>query len=377
MQRNAAIIWLPIALGACGTLQPTGKAAVDYNKAFAKSRDEVTVINILRASERQPLQFSTISSVQGGLRTGATLKLPFTNIIAGGEDSISPEVSFSSRNPTVSITPLATKEFVLGISRPLSPSTIDLLLSQGWSRQVVLSLTIGGVVCQNGDVVLNGGNDEKEDELFLEALEQATAFDIQPGAEKPYARLRMSGKDALSLTKDGVGEGKYVKSITSVSATDVMVEVAAKGDVEITGVHLERACSEKPAPPRPTTKKVLGQVQAGPTGIIMRSVFGIYQYLGEAHARNHRNQRKHCDGTTAAPATPRLFDLRLACSKSAPPDSVVSTSFQGSRFYVSPAGRVAEGDRTLETLSLLTFLVDLQTNEAAVKLSVPFVAIAQ
>lgn len=95
-----------VTLAGCASVQPTNRAAVAYNRDFAKARDETILLNVLRASASQPLQFSTISNVSGGVHTGITLGVPFTNLLAGGKDAISPEIELTARNPTVQITPL-------------------------------------------------------------------------------------------------------------------------------------------------------------------------------------------------------------------------------------------------------------------------------
>src|SRR3712207_3666208 len=104
----AAAALLP--LSACGGHLATDRAAVDYNRSFANARNEVLLLNILRAWAKEPMQFSTISQVIGGVRTGAELTLPFSNIAEGGVAAeISPSVRFSTRNPNVTVAPLETR----------------------------------------------------------------------------------------------------------------------------------------------------------------------------------------------------------------------------------------------------------------------------
>ena len=70
----AIVIAVFTSLEACAATTPTSKVAVDYDRIFAKAQNEVLVTNILRASEREPLQFSTMGSVTGGVRnTGAMI----------------------------------------------------------------------------------------------------------------------------------------------------------------------------------------------------------------------------------------------------------------------------------------------------------------
>jgi len=82
-------------------------------------------------------------------------------------------------------------------------------------------------------------------------------------------------------------------------------------------------------------------------------------YLGQSQALMTRRQLEQCREQGSYVSEPALFTIRLACANDAvPPYNVVSTTFQGHSFYI-PAGSEA-GNRTLETLSLLSYLVGLQ-----------------
>jgi hypothetical protein len=367
-------------------VRSTEKSAVDINRSFAHARDEITVLNVLRAAERQPLQFSTISSVQGSLRADSTLRIPFVNIIAGGTDAISPELTFSSRGPTVSITPLATKEFVQGMARPLSPTVISDLLAQGWSREVVLSLVIGGVICSDGSVRINGGGDPSQDRNFLAAMRNATGFTVQPKPPARFARLVMSSRDALTFLAQGVGEGRRIQSITPLppkpdGSSDAAVEIVYPSQIELAGIDFSAICAVPTAANEPSAAVARSPdlvVPAGINGVLMRSVFGIFQYLGKAHAANPLQHSADCRQAPSGSRTgPRLFDLRQSCGPLRSGRAVVDTEFHGRHFSIEPAAASDPDDHTLDTLSLLTLLVDLQTSEAAVKSSLPFVAITR
>lgn len=373
-------------LSACSSIQPSDKAAVDYNRAFARARDEVHVLNVLRASQQQPLQFSTISTVHGAVKSGASIKLPFTNIIAGGADSISPELTITNRNPLVTILPLASKEFVLGVSQPIAPSTIDHLLNQGWKREVVLPLVIRGVVCGNR-VFINEGEDKDLDAAFGDVFRAAENFGVsEMGAneDKPVATLRMQGKDAMTFIKDGVGTGREIRSVSAVKDDPAQVELAVHKTkkVAFVGLKLDTICTTKAATltSENAETNITGYFPAGQNGVITRSVQNIFRYLGNLHRHNLAAQLESCSLPEGGEDVPKagLFILRHNCeATSAPPYSVVSTTFQDRIFYVPPIRRTNPGDNTLEALSVLSQLIDLQTNEASLRTSTPFVAIAQ
>src|SRR5687768_13340817 len=144
---NRGIIALSAAvlLGGCALQQSNPKIAIDYNRDFAKSRNEMLLLNVLRAAAREPLQFSTMGGVTGSVGNTASLKLPFTNLIGGGSDVLSPELTLGDAiNPSITINPLGSKEFAAGILRPMGTDTIQLFMHNGWDPEFLLPLIVGG-----------------------------------------------------------------------------------------------------------------------------------------------------------------------------------------------------------------------------------------
>lgn len=397
MKLSACVALLPVLLAttACSTLEPAAESsvasAVDYNRAFARARDEITVLNILRASERQPLQFSTISSVQGGLKTGTSVKIPFTNIIAGGVNSISPEITITSRNPAVSIVPLATKEFIRGMSRPIEAELIDDLLAQGWKKEVVLPLVVGGVVCahdpaahqdKSADFIkLNDGEDGERDAAFLRVLTGKNTFTLT--APPTVATLRVTSKDALSFLKDGVGSSYAIQSVTPIAtgnggAEEALVKVVAPGKVQVAGLDFSAICGPAGAKGALHHDAATGGPANEKQGVILRSVLSMFRYLGQAQAAATRRQIAMCRDGKPTNVRPTQFNIMLACgNQPIPPYSLVSTRFQGHDFFIPPAGELGADNHTLETLSLLSYLVGLQTSETSLRGASPFVTITQ
>src|SRR5687767_2891741 len=88
--RGFAGLTLALALGGCATSKPTHTVILDYNKTFARTRNEMLLINVLRAAAREPLQFSTMGTVTGGVANSGSLKLPFTSLLGPGANVLSP-----------------------------------------------------------------------------------------------------------------------------------------------------------------------------------------------------------------------------------------------------------------------------------------------
>ena len=111
--------------------------AATYNAETHSAQMTGVLLNVVRASQRHPLEFTAIVNATGGAQANASLGLgvssvgltvPFA-VDAIRTDSASPGVSNqSNQNFVVQI--LDSQEFVSGILRPLRMKTIDCYLQQ-------------------------------------------------------------------------------------------------------------------------------------------------------------------------------------------------------------------------------------------------------
>jgi hypothetical protein len=374
----ASVAVSTLVLTGCADALSTREAAVDYNRAFADARNEVLLLNILRTWAREPMQFSTVAGVTGGVRTGAEVTLPFTNVLVGGEDSISPSFKFGARNPNVSINPLGAKEFMQGMAKPASVDLIDSLVTQGWHRPTVLALTVGGVTCPADKtkklpqvVKMNLGEDAKEDNVFTNVFSKSEAFsaDLEDPAE--VTTLRMSGKEAAEFLTRGAGEGRKISAVEKApgSETDYLVKVTGSSQANVSGLDFRPVCGDAYA-----TDGATG------VGVVPRSPQGMIFYLAHLQGRGFAKELATCNQPTEKvdDATPVLFRIRVKCNgRPAPVDAAVATEFQGRYYYIPRAGDAGGGDRTLQTLSLLAEFIALQTTEAAVAANRPILTVSQ
>lgn len=402
--RLLAIVAL-LALASCVGHYTTDRAAVAYNRAFANGRNEVLLLNILRASADEPLQFSTISSVGGQVLNGTEVSIPFTNILLGGEDSITPTLKITGRNPTVTVTPLATREFVRGMTRSISIDTIVNLIDQGWDRPTVLALAVGGVVCADKprNVVMNDGSNRDLNSRFISALQSATNVARDASASTVVATLQMTSAEAAAMLAEGVGEGRRVGRILPIvpaaeekpsattrprpgrvppsPAANVSVEIVEPGSPRLSGLQFGDLCGTG-APSAAAVEK------AGGAGIILRSIQSMIYYLGALHRQRFPADWDTCGplfgsvpAPTVAPSTnsepPILFRAQVRCvAQQIPVTAVIATEFRNRHYYIPRTDEAGTQDHTLEVMSLLTELIALQTTDDAVAASRPIIAIS-
>lgn len=407
----------------CALQQSTPKVAIDYNRDFAKSRNEMLLLNVLRAAAREPLQFSTMGVVSGAVGNGGELTLPFTNLIGGGAGVISPSLKITDAvNPSVTITPLASKEFATGILSPIRTETIQLFLHNGWDAEFLLPLLVGGVTCPDGQLLLNSGeyltrDGQRPTELHLAFKtffrDFATKFAVGQSVDR---KLVIGDKDVLDALKGGLGPNLVVTDVVPSGANDSKSILtvrdssnpAVKGDM----AALVRLCTAalaaraslnadrqrqglaalaeikltnaEAAAISGSQLLTSGPAGGGPIGpvqprLLFRSVGSVIQYLGESHRVRFRENAAASRGLTYINRQNEdqiLFKIDWGLDSR--PD-VVATSFQGTTFRIPRLDlrRGEDRDRTLKALSFLDQLIALQTSESTIRGTQPVLTISQ
>lgn len=402
-----AVVALGAAVGGCAATTPTSKVAVDYNRIFAKARNEVLVTNILRAAEREPLQFSTMGSVTGGVRNNGFMDLTIPSLIGRGATILSPEFNVTEGiNPAVSIVPLSNKEFTEGILKPVTTDEIDYFINQGWDQELVLELVVGGIVCPDGRVVFSHGDPSPGAgyDRFATMFASADRFPIQE-VEKPDPKIiRMAASEAVDVMKNGVGSGRKVEKIDPVmdkghSTGLVDVTIDSTPTDQMTGLRTASVCSApaatgKPRPQVPSESLLgIAPVNGQPQGkIILRSVESIIFFLGETQwwrwskgldcvNREADTGWPYYARVRDVDGVPRMQHLTVlkvnkTCGRNAvPARTFVQTHFNDEDFYLLRQADAGESDRSLSTLSLLSELIALQTSESTISAGAPLITV--
>lgn len=203
---RTALLALPFAtlLPGCTTRMPVERLTVDFNQSVAASANEVTLLNVLRAKEYQPLHFTSISLARGsmtaaaGATLGAALNDATTSIASGPDDqgilrtstrtvgaavqNVTPGISFSaSVNPSFDVSVYDTQEFYNGITTALPAQTVGHLLYQGWPSSFIGYLLIERVEFRfKHPSTVDGASYEEDDIAF--------AIENDPGRSKARDR---------------------------------------------------------------------------------------------------------------------------------------------------------------------------------------------
>ena len=410
-----------LLLGGCAISQSTADVAINYNRSFAQTRNEMLLLNVLRASAREPLQFSTMGQVQGPVGNGGEISLPFTNLI-GGKDILSPTLKITDAvNPNVSIIPLTNKEFAAGILSPIKLETIQLFTHSGWDANFLLPLVVGGVICpgregEDREVLLNSGEylrlNETKTEMGVSPLhlafrrfffESAKKFAVttKPSKDDTERELTLADKDALAALKDGIGSKYIVETVSEGADGQMNVKIRGAETPVVKGFAFDELCDNSKAqlPANWTRTFMSAGSEKGVPGyvegeadtddetkkgtiegsVVFRSVASIIHYLGESHRVRFDRRAADPDGliylnNRDEPKT--LFRIKWGLHRGR---DVTETRFHDTQFFIPQLDlRDSEhDDRTLKTLSFLDQLIALQTSESSVRGAQAIIALPQ
>jgi len=183
--RPLLVAGLGLALSGCAFQRGLEGVAVNHNEMVADAANQVTLLNILRARGREPLQFTSISRLTGsataaGKATGnvaakgptptvvtdAAGKLVSTSTLAG-TDVVTPGLEASvTAASSFDIGVFDTQEFYQGIITSIPPGIIAHYLHQGWPGPLLEMLFVSSVdIVATGDATLKDGRVVKKGQV--------------------------------------------------------------------------------------------------------------------------------------------------------------------------------------------------------------------
>jgi hypothetical protein len=136
-----------LALPGCAIVdQYSGRATV-YNLESEQTHDQGLLLNVVRASQRRPRQFSIVQQITGTATAegSANLTFPF-----GPHNGLSASsgmfTATASGGPAFQVAPLETNEFYAGILQPASAQLIDLYVHGEFPHDLLFNLFIEKIV---------------------------------------------------------------------------------------------------------------------------------------------------------------------------------------------------------------------------------------
>jgi hypothetical protein len=151
-----------LGLCSCSVIDDYSWRAVDYNREAAQAQQQVLLLNVIRASLRRPMQFTSLQTVTGsanvtGSVNGGAQRVDNTPLVArfpgltpGNTNSalnriitgnVTGNVNMGG-SATFTVPILDTQEFYRGILTPIPLQAFDYYLQQGYPAELLFDLMV-------------------------------------------------------------------------------------------------------------------------------------------------------------------------------------------------------------------------------------------
>ena len=120
-------------LSGCADFPTMTDRAVAWNQTVADASNEVMLMNIVRASLREPMYFTRVNTNSALMEIDP--KLGFTIPLSGADKSMDIGITATNTN-TVTFDSLSDSEFINGIMTPVTPDHFRFFTAAGWGREL-------------------------------------------------------------------------------------------------------------------------------------------------------------------------------------------------------------------------------------------------
>lgn len=358
-------------LSSCAFGPQLQAVAVNQNQMVADAEDELTLLNIVRASQRFPLHFTTISEVNGNAQLRAGLALDLT--LEDGPNTHEPGGSLGVQTtPSYKASVLVTEKFQRGIQQPISPQTVASYLEAGWPDELVLALLVEridvyataksaapiasihnepGISAGFGDLLCNYTLDSRPTASSkpLAGFADLIDLDMLASSETSAKKRRSEISEFLALIdKDGVSLAGDTLFLSG-SSNSVVVEALEKSRCE---AQADKSLSTADAVLVPR----------------FRSTQGVIYFLGE-YIRAARDGPVYLlpfsNDECGAGETPAAHFRPILQVESGNGPDLIETEFRGQRYFVpQPSGEncvdgATVDARTMQVIAIVQQLLNL------------------
>jgi hypothetical protein len=377
--------------------------AREYNFAVEDSQNEILLLNILRARDSKPIYFTGLSSFTGSPTQSLSLSLASTKTFGAPAEGNTRVTSFGptgtvGTTTTYNVGVLDNKEFMLGISQPLGPETLDFLVRAGWPSDMLLWLLVASAeVIKDQDDVTLFRNSPRDTDQFS-AFSARFKNDFAKAKVKLISEIDMTEISPMCMDRRVLVDRPEIV-VDAAKAGYVLQETpAGSGCLKFTeSRRIVGLCLESSAPctraqtKNPSIASRRGRDRRAQAGALvvqpslseaetvimyLRSPLEIVGYLGDLLALTKAGQDKipHVcpDFSGAAPVSKTgvpLFELAKAPGQST--RGTIEVSYGSERYIVPVLGPKGLCRGSAQTLSLLAYLIGIQKEGDKFPASIP------
>jgi hypothetical protein len=345
------------------------RVAIDHNQMVAETEDELTLLNIVRASHRFPLHFTAFSEVTGNasVSVGGSVGAGWES----GPDSYSSGVSAgASTSPGFRLGVLSTEKFQRGIQQPIGSDLVAYYLDAGWRDELIMALLIERVDFvppgQDGAPVLSVVNEPPSAGDFANLICSYRLISVPTAASRPLARFDQLFDEGVVADRSRLAGAKRTEIVDFLS-------LLGRDDLTFQGetIYLKGSRNSANLEPLVASRCADGARFAVPAGNLearprFRSALGIIYFLGEYAREAQRSGLRNVyglpfiDDSCGNGGSKRpLIDIRSGSGA-----AYVDADFRGSRYYVPDVddGDCAHHDaaRSMQVIALVQQVLNLQ-----------------
>jgi hypothetical protein len=368
-KRLAALAAGALCVSGCAMSPQLQRVAIDHNQMVAETEDELTLLNIVRASYRFPLHFTTFSEVTGNasVSVGGSVGAD----IVPGSDAYFPSMSAgASTSPGFRLGVLSTEKFQRGIQQPIGSDLVAYYLDAGWRDELIMALLIERVDFtkpgEDGAPVLSVVNEPGAGSDFRRLICSYRLTSVPTAASRPLARFDQ-------LFDEGVIEDRSKAAGARRTEIADFLQLLGRDDLTFQGetiylkgtrhsADLERLGASRCADGASFVAPA-GNLEARPR---FRSALGIIYFLGEYAREAQRSGLSNVyrlpfnDDTCGNGASQRpLIDIRAGNGS-----AYVDAQFRGERYYVPDVDDEDcvhhDAARSMQVIALVQQVLNLQ-----------------
>lgn len=208
-------IALALLIGGCVSFSTQiQRHALDYNYTQEQIANQMILVNALRARDRRPMHFTTLSKITGSLEvdSGSELSLPFgdNKPAANSVNTFSPSLSISS-SPNFDIVPENKSTFIKGINTPITLELFNHFWQGGWPKGVLAHIFINKIELIRKD---------KPPVVLINSPDSSSMSDYSETCDYTYSSERTG---ELLVIKDANNVASYSKnSILKINPDNLM-----------------------------------------------------------------------------------------------------------------------------------------------------------
>lgn len=139
-----------VILAGCAIVDQYSDRAIGYNLEAEEALDQGLLLNIIRASQRRPMQFTSVQSITGSASASGTaglISIPIGPHPIYNTGSVAGTVS---GGPNFIVPVLDTQEFYQGVMRPIPGLLIDFFINEEYPREELFTLFVEKIVMHRG-----------------------------------------------------------------------------------------------------------------------------------------------------------------------------------------------------------------------------------